>query len=186
MKRYIIMLTLAAMLTGCTPSSEVSVPENNIESAEEHTVEETTESGEETAEAEDTEELSEELSEEAEEDIPVSGEEYKLSGINDNTINFFTKQQTSKEPNKAVLSDEQAKEIIDMINAAPKEIGCTNSDDNLWFKDGETRVYMETYSDGSTYANVYADQKFSAELTTQQKDRINEIILDASGIDINS
>ena len=107
-----------------------------------------------------------------------------LTGIDGNTLNYTTSDY-DKAPKTAVLSDDEAKEIVDIINSAPKTRGTAASIDNLWFKNGDTDVYMDTYGEESAYVNITNGITTCAELTKEQKNRINEIILTKTGDDLS-
>ncbi|MBR6401085.1 MAG: hypothetical protein IKS17_07695 [Firmicutes bacterium] len=166
-KRFLTgMAVLAAMLafTGCGASENTAdAPETDESAVQEQTQEQTEQTTEETSAEDTTEE-------------EVSAEELKLGGIDKRKLFFFTRSQDTSDPNEAVLTKDEAKELVEMINAAPKEIGCYDGDNNVWFTDGDTRVYIYTLADGGTYANIYGAQQVSAVLTKEQKEKINELI----------
>lgn len=164
MKRYIIILTFAVMLafTGCGKAEDTetaSAVQNNedMQAAEED---------------EDTE---------GEPRASVGTD--RLKGIDENKLGFLTESEGTIIRREAVLTMEEADEIVEMINSAPKEIGCTNSEDNIWFTDGDTRVYIQVMPDGKTYANIYGSHQKAAELTEEKKNRLKEIIKAETGLD---
>ncbi len=162
MKRYIFTLALAAMLafTGCSAADDSNGAQTeSIQTEEEDDIEEP----------------------EGEIDVPFK--ELKLKTIDGNVLNFYTKSGDTTIRREAILSEEEAEEVLKRINLTPKEIGCTTGDDIVWFTDGDTNVYIQTMPDGKIYANIYADQQKSAELTEEQKNRIYEIIKAETGAD---
>lgn len=107
-----------------------------------------------------------------------------ITGIDGNTVNYTTSDNDQK-AGAAVLTDEEAAEIVNMLNDAPKTRGTAASIDNVWFKNGDIDVYINTYESGGAFANITSGTTTCAELTEAQKDRINEIILNKTGDDLS-
>ena len=155
-------------MTGCNAAqpAENPMPENlpqaeEVTAADEDAVTEETSAEETTAE--------EQAAEKA-----VDPEEYKLTGIDDNTVYFIKAGSEQSSYAEKIVSDEDAKEITDMINNAPKTAGNVNGTENIWFKNGDVSVYISTGDEG--YASIHGAADIYAPLDETQCERLKTIV----------
>lgn len=108
-------------------------------------------------------------------DIP-----FQLSGIDDNTV-YYSENDYEDEKKAVVLSDEEVKEITDLINSVPKKEDLFESIDNIMFTSGNIKVSLETRS-GEAAVNMRRKQNVCcASLDKAAADRINEIVYEKTG-----
>ena len=116
-------------------------------------------------------------------EVLAAGKDYKLRGIDENKLSFNTDFQGTAIQREAVLDEKEAAEVVRMINSAQKGTECTYGDYDIWFTDGDTKVGILTLPDGKAAVSICGSQDISAELTAEQKNRINEMIKAETGVD---
>ena len=150
-------------MTGCNAAmpADTPMPEKPAQS------EETTVS--------DEEPITEGISAEAQaEGTAVDPEEFRLTGIDSNTVFFIRTGSEQSSIAENTISDEEVAEIKEMINNAPKTEGNVNGTENMWFKNGDISVYISTEGEG--YASIHGAKDVYVPLDGAQCERLKAIV----------
>ena len=160
MKKYVILLAVTAALAGCGQGMTAVVPDS----------EPTTEAIRGTlTKPETTEAVSEEAADDG----------LTLTGIESSTLFYLGGDVSDPEVKSAEVTDAEISEIVDMINSSPRVEGNVNGvNENIWFKNGNTSVYIST---NEKFATVHGAKDACVQLDDTQCARLNEIIASKSG-----